>query len=192
MLCPSFCKSIFWTPRFSWAWAAFSPASRPLWQSTPWTPAHMLGHIPVILPQTLAVGYWADKCLNDWDMIFATCWEPLLSPYFLICSFISFAEQSEKNVLGDTGTGTEWGRQNWRDAIYRIPSCIEDKSVYLCLGPLSVRGKGLCSGVQKGALLLSWGEACLLPPGSRLGRNSLWKYSLKAIFSTTVEMASVT
>lgn len=115
----------------------------------PWTPAHILCHIPAILLQTLAVGYWADKCLNDWDTIFATCWEPLLPLYFLICSFISFTEKSEKNVFGDTGT--EWGRQNWRDAIYRIPSCIEKKSIYLCLSPLRVGGNRLYSGVQKGA-----------------------------------------
>lgn len=152
-LCFPFLLQIFRTPCLSWASAAFSPASRPLWQWTPWTLAHMLCHIPVILPQTLAVGYWADKCLNDWDMIFATCWEPLLSLYFLICSFISFAEQSEKNVLGDNGTGTEWGRQNWRDVIYRIPSCIEGKSIYLCLSPLSVGDNGLCDGPQKGASL---------------------------------------
>lgn len=89
MICP-FCKSILFPPCLSWGAGCLPPLPDLLGSNFPWTPAHMLCHIPVILPQALPVGYWADKCLNGWDKIFATCWEPLLSLYFLICCFISF------------------------------------------------------------------------------------------------------
>ena len=112
--CHSFCNPGFCSLCLRWGVGCLLWAFRPFWQQFLWTPAHILCHIPVILPQALAVAYWADKCLNDWDMIFATCWEPLLSLYFLICSFVSFVGKVRK-ILGDRGS--EWREQNWRGTI---------------------------------------------------------------------------
>lgn len=98
MFCP-FCTSVLFTPCLSWGMGCLLLASRAFWRWLPWTLAHVLCHIPVTLPQALAVGHWADKCLNDWGKIFAACWEPLLCLYFLIASFISFVGKVTKTFL---------------------------------------------------------------------------------------------
>lgn len=189
MFHPSFCTSVFCTLCLRWGVGCIFPAFRPLRQSFLWTPAHILCHIPVILPQTLAVGYWADKCLNDWDMIFATCWEPPLFLYFLICSFISFVGKVRK-TFSVTQAVNEENRTAGAQYIGLLPALQAKAFIYILVLWMS-EAEDYSVGCRM-QHPISWGEECVLPPGNRLDRSRLWKYRYKATFSVTAEVASVT